>query len=62
MRRWKDLAEALLTKYNDGYVQDDKGQPQELGYPEEWLREVVKERGPQLKLPSGAAAKSPGAY
>ncbi len=62
MRRWKDLAEALFTKYNDGYVQDDKGQPQELGYPEDWLREVVKARGPQLKLPAGAAAKSPEAY
>ena len=51
MRRWKELAEALFTKYNDGYVQDDKGQPQELGYPEEWLRAVVKARGPALKLP-----------
>ena len=44
MRRWRELAEALFTKYNDGYVKDDKGEPQELGYPESWLREVVKAR------------------
>lgn len=60
--RWKDLAETLFTKYNDGYVQDDKGGAQELGYPEEWLREVVKERPGQFKLPADSSAKSPEAY
>lgn len=60
--RWKELAETLFTKYNDGYVQDDKGGAQELGYPEEWLRDVVKERPGQFKLPADSSAKSPAAY
>jgi dipeptidase len=58
MRRWKALAGALFAKYNDGYVQDDKGEPQELGYPEDWLRAVVKARGKALQVP-GEAAKAP---
>jgi dipeptidase len=62
MRRWKELAEALFTKYNDGYVQDDKGEPQEVGYPQEWLREVVRSRGPALKLPAAGPAESPKTY
>jgi dipeptidase len=40
--RWWKLAEFLITKYNDGYVQDEKGRPRELGYPEKWLREELK--------------------
>ena len=61
MRRWKELAETLFTRYNDGYVQDDNGKPQELGYPEAWLREVAKARGRQLALPAGDD-KSPDSY
>jgi dipeptidase len=40
--RWWKLADSLITKYNDGYVQDDRGNAQELGYPAPWLREEVK--------------------
>ena len=40
--RWWTLAETLVTKYNDGYVQDGQGNAQELGYPAPWLREEVK--------------------
>lgn len=61
-RRWRELAEALFTKYNDGYVKDDKGEPQELGYPERWLREVVKSRPDEFKLPSDQIIKSPESY
>ncbi len=60
--RWQELAAHLFTKYNDGYVQDDKGEPQELGYPEEWLREVVKERPEQFKLPAQSSTQSPKSY
>ncbi len=60
--RWKELAETLFTKYNDGYVQDDKGEPQELGYPEEWLRQVVNQRPDQFKLPAESSTKSPDSY
>ena len=48
--RWKELAEYLFTKYNDGYVQDSTGEPQEVGYPESWLREVIQSRPSQFKL------------
>jgi dipeptidase len=50
--RWKMLAEHLLTKYNDGYVKDEDGSPKERGYPESWLRKVVRERPDQFRLPN----------
>jgi dipeptidase len=62
MRRWKELAEVLFTKYNDGYVQDANGRPQELGYPQAWLQDVVKLRPEQFKLPANAATKSSDSY
>ena len=40
-----------MTKYNDGYVQDENGRAQEKGYPETWLREVVKSRPDQFRVP-----------
>jgi dipeptidase len=50
VRRWKELGEFLLTKYNDGYVNAGGEQPMERGYPEAWLREVVAARPDQLLL------------
>ncbi len=41
--RWIKLWEELVTKYNDGYVKDEKGRPKAKGYPEDWLRKVIKE-------------------
>jgi dipeptidase len=61
-RRWKELAEALFTKYNDGYVKDENGRPQELGYPEAWLQDVIRLRPDQFKLPQSGPAKSPDSY
>jgi len=51
VRRWKELGEALLTKYNDGYVAggDDEASV-EVGYPESWLREVIRTRPDQFRL------------
>jgi len=49
--RWYELGEHLITKYNDGYVKDEKGRPKQVGYPESWLRKVIKERPEQFKLP-----------
>jgi len=51
VQRWKQLGEELLTKYNDGYVKDEKGRPRSVGYPEEWMRDVNKLRGDQFKIP-----------
>jgi dipeptidase len=56
--RWKELGEYLLTKYNDGYVQDQKGRPQEVGYPESWRKEVLRARPDQFKLPRKHDAQS----
>jgi dipeptidase len=53
--RWRDLGEFLVAKYNDGYVKDEKGRPQEVGYPESWLREVLTLRPQQFKLPDQGA-------
>lgn len=50
VKRWRELAEHLLTKYNDGYVKDEKGSPQEVGYPETWLRKVLSARPQQFRL------------
>ena len=49
--RWRELGEYLITKYNDGYVKDENGRPAEKGYPESWLREVIKSRPDQFRLP-----------
>jgi len=42
LEEWWKLGESLITKYNDGYVQDEKGNARELGYPKPWLREELK--------------------
>jgi dipeptidase len=54
MARWRDLAVELIRKYNDGYMQDSTGRPGEVGYPEEWLRNVLKQRSEQFRLPTKA--------
>ena len=48
--RWRELGEFLLTKYNDGYVKNDKGRPEEVGYPEPWLQDILQLRSEQFKL------------
>jgi dipeptidase len=51
VERWQQLGEHLLTKYNDGYVKDERGRPQEQGYGEPWLRRVIEARPDQFRLP-----------
>ena len=58
MQRWQDLAGRLITKYNDGYVKDEDGRPQDAGYPEAWLKEVVRSRGDHFRLKPGDAAST----
>jgi len=50
VKRWRELGEYLITKYNDGYVQDENNRPREKGYPKNWLRKVLKERPEQFKV------------
>jgi len=50
VNRWRELAEHLLTKYNDGYIKDENGRAREAVYPESWLRRVLKNRPGQFYL------------
>lgn len=59
--RWKELGEYLLVKYIDGNIKKEKdgkfedngtGQavmPSQPGYPEWWLKEIVRENGDVIK-------------
>jgi len=51
MQEWTSLANYLLTKYNDGYVKDEKGQPREAGYPEEWKDMIIESEGEKYIIP-----------
>ena len=62
VRRWRELGEELLTRYNDGYVRDADNRPQETGYPEDWLRTVVRERPEQFRLPADGNLTQPSDY
>jgi dipeptidase len=50
VRKWRTLGEFLITKYNDGYVQESPGRPEETGYSEAWLRNVLKDNPDAFKL------------
>ncbi|MBN1939683.1 MAG: C69 family dipeptidase [Candidatus Aminicenantes bacterium] len=60
VKRWKELGEFLLTKYNDGYVKDEQGRPRAMGYPSEWLREVLRAKPEAFKLPAWGTEKTGG--
>lgn len=47
---WRELAGFILTKHNDGYVNEPDRRPRGVGYPEEWLRRVVAEQGEALTV------------
>ncbi len=51
VRRWRALFEHLVMKYNDGYVRE-QGRSLEVGYPEPWLREVVRQKPDQFRVPT----------
>ena len=59
-KRWIQLGEYLICKYNDGYVKDEKGRPRSKGYPESWLKRVLKLKGKQFKLPKWGDKKKDG--
>ena len=51
VKRWIELGEYLISKYNDGYVKDERGRPRGMGYPSEWLKTVLESKPEQFKLP-----------
>ena len=50
-QQWLALGDALITKYNDGYVKDEKGKINEVGYPDAWMDELNKVSGDKFKIP-----------
>jgi dipeptidase len=57
VQRWRELAEQIITKHIDGFVVDEDGESRGVGYPEEWLRRVIKEKPEQFKVPKWAEEK-----
>ncbi len=39
---WVELGNRLVTKYNDGYIKDEKNRIHEKGYPKKWLEFITK--------------------
>jgi dipeptidase len=50
VKRYRELGEFLIRKYNDGYVQDANGRPHEVGYPDAWLRKVYEAHADRVRL------------
>lgn len=49
--KWLELGEFLITKYNDGYIKDERGRPQQEGYPEEWKKQVIENNPEKYLIP-----------
>jgi len=61
VKRWKELFQYLMVKYMDGNIKKEKDgkfetngfgisvMPSQPGYPEWWLREIVKQHGEVIK-------------
>jgi dipeptidase len=60
VKRWIELGEFLICKYNDGYVKDENGRARSKGYPSEWLKKVLKLKPEQFKLPGWGEEKKEG--
>ncbi|MDO4585993.1 MAG: C69 family dipeptidase [Planctomycetia bacterium] len=49
--RWKQLAHDLVVKFNDGFIRAADGTYPNIGYPDEWMKRVVEEKGEQFLIP-----------
>lgn len=47
---WRELGQFLITKYIDGYINDEKGPEQSVGYPQDWYNKAVQDN-PSLIIP-----------
>ncbi|OQX74409.1 MAG: hypothetical protein B6D61_11650 [Bacteroidetes bacterium 4484_249] len=50
-QRWIELGEHLITKYNDGYIKNENGRPQQEGYPEDWKKSVIENNPEKYRIP-----------
>jgi len=48
--RWVALGDRLVTKYNDGYIKNDKNQIETKGYSQEWLELIIEQDGDKFKI------------
>lgn len=51
VKRWKKLGEFLIFKYLDGNVKDEHGKVHHPGYPKQWYKKVVEQKGDHFKVP-----------
>ena len=56
---WLELGEMLITKYNDGYVKDEKGAIHEVGYPDAWKNEMNRIYPEKFKIPDSEKSTKP---
>ncbi len=40
---WTKLSRTIISKYNDGYIKNERGYPRNAGYPQSWKDEVMKD-------------------
>ncbi len=57
---WLELGEMLITRYNDGYVKDEKGTIHEVGYPKEWTNEMNRIYPEKFKIADPAKSIKSG--
>lgn len=50
VKKWWELADYLVVKYNDGYIQDEFERPREIGYPEPWLKNEIRDNPEKFRL------------
>jgi dipeptidase len=50
VKKWRQLGDFLITKYNDGYIQEKPGRAKEVGYPIKWLKKEIKANGKKRLL------------
>jgi dipeptidase len=48
---WVELGRYLVTKYNDGYVKDSMFRIHSIGYPREWLEQLIKDDPGKYLIP-----------
>ncbi len=48
--RWVALGDKLVTKYNDGYIKNDKNQINTRGYPKAWLETIIRQDEERFKI------------